>query len=557
MENTPKFIRDFSKEESGEERQKVATEIRAKRAEYFEGKKNLSEQLDKVHKLETDVEELSDSGLNKLKNYFKLRKLRSELSTNQNEYSDLEKTDLESGSKNLDQARAMLDSFYKEQTKKWENSTYTKEDITKNFSEEHLSSLSLEEYELLLKRFPREMVAHVTRQGIRDHIGHAYHTKGAGAYSEGFMKIAEDGRLRSPLGIHLIETEKEKAVSNYLGLEQFETKEKALENLNGANMLNAGMSQMYADFMAVHFATEEVADAYYGSEKGNEIFIAYPSAHVASQYYFNGQLNKSGGGYWNDQWVWANEEKGMDINAGVVFIPEEAKVDKETGSRYELDENRNPIKNEKYISILKKLVEAEGFADFHQEIKKISGGMKGNEDEEVRAKLEPFRSKLREEFGITDPALQEMVLFDYHALSLPSADSHHDQEARQHLINREIENTLNDYGVLYEQAKNAVNSKEFWENYFAKNSDKKPSKIVYYKGSDPTKALREWQKKLGYYRGSEDKSLGFAEKNIQRNDERALAGFDRFQTLVQKALDDHFGVDKRELANEPLGNTAE
>ena len=104
-----------------------------------------------------------------------------------------------------------------------------------------------------------------------------------------------------------------------------------------------GGSGSYMDKMAIHFATEEVADCYYGAEKGNEIFIAYPSAYIASQYYFQGKLNAGDSGYWNDQWVWANEERGIDLNTGLVFIPEEARVDRETGSRYELDENKNPV----------------------------------------------------------------------------------------------------------------------------------------------------------------------------------------------------------------------
>ncbi|MEK7227408.1 MAG: hypothetical protein AAB641_00775 [Patescibacteria group bacterium] len=334
MEKPPQFIKEFSKEESPEERQQTARAIRAKRAEYFtekdaqterqteleettnERERAIAEQLEAVHDLENEIIELSTSGLGKILNYFQLRKLRADVAVGQKTFEELsqqqeaetieeraisEKLVSEETAPALQEAKVMLGNFYKEQKRKWTESEYTKEDITKYFSEEHLASLPLEDYSLLLKRFPEEMVAHVTRQGIRDHIGHMYHTAGEGAYVDGFMKMAEDGRLRSPLGVHLVEGEKDKAIAKFLNLDKFSTKKEALEHL--ANMTEANQAEggSYTDRMAIHFATEEVADYYYGSEKGNEIFVAYPSAYIASQYYFNGQLNEAGGGYWNDQ----------------------------------------------------------------------------------------------------------------------------------------------------------------------------------------------------------------------------------------------------------------
>ena len=165
------------------------------------------------------------------------------------------------------------------------------------------------------------MVTHVTRQGIRDHTGHMYHTAGLGEFVAGFKKIIEDGRLRSALGVYLMEKEKEKAIARFLELDRVETKVKALENLQ--NIVSDNRMEGdggYVDKSAVHFATEEVADTYYGSEKGNEIFFALPWLHIASQYHFSGQLNSNRGGYWNDQWVWANEEKGIDVKLAVDLV---------------------------------------------------------------------------------------------------------------------------------------------------------------------------------------------------------------------------------------------
>src|SRR3989344_6599898 len=297
MEKPPRFIKEFSNEESPEERRQTAEEIRAKRAEHFtqkhaqterqaelqrtidEREKTLAEQLESIRSLESEIEEISSSGLGKILNYFRLKKLQADVAVGQKTYDELkqqqdtesaeqqavsERLDSEETSPELREAKAILDNFYAGQREKWARSECTKEDITENFSEEHLASLSLEDYILLLRRFPSEMVAHVTRQGIRDHVGHFYHTAGEGAYADGFMKMIEDGRLRSPLGVYLIEGEKEQAIARFLHLGDFKTKEDALNylaTLTEARQYEAGS---YADRMAVHFATEEVADCYYG-----------------------------------------------------------------------------------------------------------------------------------------------------------------------------------------------------------------------------------------------------------------------------------------------------
>lgn len=583
MEKPPQFIKEFSKEESPEERQQAAQEIKAKRAEHFaeksaqterqgelqqatgERERALTEQLEAVSKLENEITELSTSRLGKILNYFQLRKLRADIVGGQKTYDELkqqqdteiseqqgisEKLESEETPPALQEAKAMLGNFYKGQKEKWENSEYTKEDITKYFSEENLASLSPEDYAVLLKRFPREMVAHVTRQGIRDHIGMIYHSAGEGAYVDGFMKMVEDGRLRSPLGVYLVEDEKEQAIAKFLHLDSFKSKEEALNHLATLTNARQGEAGSYADRMAVHFATEEVADTYYGSEKGNEIFVAYPSAYIASQYYFSGQLNESGGGYWNDQWVWANEERGMDLNAGLVFIPEEAKVDKKTGSRYELDENRNPVKNSEYQTAFRKVADSVDFHNFANQVMEITGKLNQHWDEpnllpknrELLEKLEPFRQRLEQEFGITDQRLQRAIL-DYHNLFSLDIQKKNQEEGKEDSfssVDSVIEGAMKQEGILFSEAKDTTSSKEFWEAHFAENPTKRPSKIVYYKGADPTSALWQWRKEHGIGKKAEDKDVGFSERHVERSAPQAIAGLDRFKALSEKVIEDYF-----------------
>ena len=381
-----------------------------------------------------------------------------------------------------------------------------------------------------------------------------YHTAGEGAYADGFMKMVEDGRLRSPLGVYLVEGEKEQAIARFLHLDNFKTKEEALNYLGTLVSERQGDAGSYVDRMAVHFATEEVPDCYYGSEQGNEIFIAYPSAHIASQYYFSGQLNESGGGYWNDQWVWANEEKGMDLNAGLIFIPEEARVDRKNGSRYELDENRNPIKNSEYQDAFRRVADSPDFHDFANQVMEIAGKLNQSWDspnllpqnQELLERLEPFRQRLEQEFGITDRRLQ-MAILDYHHLFSLDIQKKNQEEGREdslHSVDGVIEGAMKDEGILYTEAKDAITSKEFWEARFAENPTKRPSKVVYYKGSSPTRALYEWRDAQGIHKKTKDKDIGFSERHVERNASQATAELDRFKVLAEKVIEDHFSKEK-------------
>lgn len=581
MEKQPRFIKDFSKEHSAEERKETARQIKEKRGEHFEhvaeSAKAKSEQeqaltnlLEQIQVFETMIEELSSSRLSKLKSYFELRKLKADLAVGQRSYEELvrqkDQADsvpaVEGTPSEFLEARQMLQGFYKSQKEKWSKTEYTKEDITKNFTEEHLALLSIEDYELLMRRFPNQMVAHVTRQGIRDHTGHFWHTAGAGRYSDGFMRLVADGRLRSPLGIHMVEDEKKEAIARFLSLDKMKTEQEALDSLESFDPYVHDQGS-YSDRMAVHFATEEVADDYYGSEKGNEIFVAYPSAHVASQYYFGGQLTEAGGGYWNDQWVWANEERGMDLNAGVIFIPEQTKVDPRNGSRYELDDKGEPIVNQEDIDKIRKFVDWEGFSDFAESVMEVEVNSSRtsyrstyrNRQRILEEKLEPFRMQM-EEYGVTDRRLQDAVL-SYDKLSSLKLQKELEKEGQQdgfRDIDSTIRSALTVNGIYYKEAKNTVNSKEFWENYFSQHPDKKPSKIVYYKEQDPTEALHRWKSDKGLYNRVKSEDVGFPERKVGRRSEQAMVGYDRFRSLAEEAIREHFAkrskagtVDKVEL----------
>jgi hypothetical protein len=590
------LIKNFSKEKNQEERDETAKEIRLKRSEYFSNKKERIEwknDKDNIqHEIETNdleaqkkikelgdlrdsIESLSSNLPKKLWNHFKIKNIESKLAISEKSYEELKiwhdellKQDInleenlseKNISEGKQEAKSILDNFYREQECQWINSDYTKEEISEYFSEENLASLSMEDYILLLRKFPDNMLTHVTRQGIRDHLGHMFHTAGEGEYSDSFMKILEDGKLRSALGIYLVEGMKENSILNFLkrelSLEDYETREKALEDLE--RFVKIKDSGTYIDRVAIHFATEEVADIYYGSEKGNEIFIAYPSAHIASQYYFRGQLEDRGGGYWNDQWVYANEEKGMDLNAGLVFIPEKAKVDKKTGSRYKLDENGDPIENMEYQVLIKRVVDSVDFYDFWGQIKKIigeiydRGSSKELENLRIEEALKPFIKKIEEEFGIVDKRIQSVIL-DYGNLN--KFDFEKRRQERQgndelRSIEFEIKNALRNEGILYVEAEDTINSKEFWENYFKNHPEQKPSKIVYYREENPTKAFVQWKEENLYPKRSSNTfapsvpDFDFSKEKKEKGVREPTAGMSHFHDIAKKVINDYF--DKKE-----------
>ncbi|MDO8560622.1 MAG: hypothetical protein Q7R91_00185 [bacterium] len=446
---TPSFIRDFSRENSADERREMEEKIRGERKKYFEGNKQLEELGHRAEELNKTLDTYNDASfLRRVKDYFKLRSLKAELGvvTKQEETlgESLKKDEVDRS------AKVDIQGFYEQERKKWEDAPYSKEDIQNNFSEKNLASLSMEDYVSLLRRFPSEMVTHVTRQGIRDHANLVYHQAGVNLLHNGFARMLEDGNLKSPLGVHLAEENKLQAVGKFLegihtfsGYRKFETKQEAetyLDRLTSHQTVGT-----YADMSAIHFAAEEVADGYYGSERGNEVFVAFPAAFVASQYYFGGSgelAERPDDAQHNDKWVWTSEERGIDLDAGIVFIPKNARVDSKTGSRYQIDSRGNPIVN----------AEKNGY--------KIS--------------------------------------------------------------------------------ETTISSQEYWEEYLKQHPDQRPSKIVYYEGDNPTKALNRWRKEQGLTKKSKEENLGFSERHISPDSEIATSGMDRFKSLALEAIDRNF-----------------
>lgn len=627
----PGFIKEFSKKHDSARRAELAGEIRAERKVYFDRQKglkgqraeqgeevdtkeiNLAKQAKRLQQLEDQLTRLSESWFGRAWNFFKIRGLRSKAKTTQEGYekalqeSNTQKELLEAVTEELvapgvppefEQARRMVNSFYAGQKEKWANTPYNKEDLVHYFSENHLAKLTLAEYALLLKRFPGEMVAHVTRQGIRDHLGHGDHTLGLDQFVASFVEILKDMRLKSPFGVHLEEGLKEEAVARCLGLGVFIHSREQAEGYLRQILRPTGGPSSYADKLSVHFAAEEVADLYYGSEKGNEIFFAFPSVYIASQFYFLASTLVEGSrSYWNDQWVLSRDGQGMDLNSGLIFIPKSALVDRQTGSRYKLNQELNPVVNKRYIDTINRVVESEEFDKFSAEVDAIQIEHEEQINDILRQKMDDFRFQyggqelkhrllelqtqtrsqlapllseklkpyidlLQGKFDITDQQLID-VLTDHRMLARLQQGKesvrkgYTDPFGKPYTLDFFASECLRNKAILFELAENPISSQEYWESYFQTYPDLKPARVVYYEGDDPTRTLQQWKRENGIVnraKGEKDR-FGFEEHYASSLEGEELektlqevTGFDptRFESIAREVIDKYFPENKQE-----------
>ncbi|MFZ2226142.1 MAG: hypothetical protein WA064_01330 [Candidatus Moraniibacteriota bacterium] len=529
----PGFIKEFS----GKRRSELAKEIIGKRKNRRIEQEKKREELESLSELKQELEKLSSTAVGSFLNYFKRKKLKTEIAQKENSqeivgFFDEHNLDRTAFNSKMEKDIAI---FCDAEKRRWESSPYNKDDIIKLFSEEHLSALSLEDYALLLKRFPGEMVTHVTRQGVRDHTGQMWHTAGTGMYHEGFNELISDGKLRSHWGRHFEQYEKKKAITEALkkiGLgEKWKTKEDALRSLDELTDTSGRIRYLesYSDYNAIHVAAEEVADEFYGAERGNEIFFAFSSNQIASQYYFNGRLDKKDFSVPNDQWIWTNEDNGIDLNSGIVFIPRDAEVDPVTGSKYEIGENGEAIEDGEQRQVVGDFIMSDDFDDF---IKKASESLTDSSDVESRAKTKSLIEELEEKYNIKSRQLRENIL-----------NSSFIQKAVKNLGSKQ-NIIIEEKWLFYKKAKKTISSQEFWENKFKNQPNKKPSKIVYYEGGNPTEALARWKEQNGLTKSQWKEDMGFPEKNKDKLSTEANQGIERFRSLAKEAIGDYFAKDE-------------
>lgn len=546
------FLKRFSRENSRDERDYEAKYIHLLRRERSKWRKEHADLVAKEDRIVCDLNELQrqiraydNAGfLQKITEYLEYRKISAALSNRQGELPEVQRlrTEHKEVLSRFDEPRKILEGFYSREERKWENSGYTAEDLQKYFSEDNLSELSLEEYALLMKRFPGEMVTHVTRQGVRDHADSMWHAGGRGGFSDGFKGMLKDKRLHSALGIALQEHSKEEAMAKFLSLNLLDEipeiqnmsaadrRKEAMALFNDQFVFNIASGTPFADFSAVHFASEDVMDGMYGGERGNEIFIAYPSAYVASQLHYSsdgGSLVDTRRSAHNNKWVYTEDNSGMPLDAGLVFIPEDVLVDPRSGSKYKTNEDGTAIISQKRIDeILRVYLEKSGFMQsFIEELPRQTEQMTDTRRNRV------YENAFRE-FGITDSDVQGALRDRNFLWELGKV--YRGGDKREEFL-RVVKRDLS-----YELAESPITSREYWERYFREHPEQRPSKVVYYVGGNPSRALNKWRMENGIVKRADDEMFGFPEHKINRDHPVANQGKDRFMELARKVIDDRF-----------------
>lgn len=284
---------------------------------------------------------------------------------NLSQFSELEQMAGQFSQEKAEKARAEAIQAISEK----EKSQDSKEFIKENFQPEKLAQLSTEKYiELWRDHAPAEVCTHITRQGVRDHAEMSNHTAGLYEFHNSFKDVLEKSKCLQPA--LTIETERlgrKQALAEMLHLDSYHNRDgvkmghaSIFEEDSYYDLPNTSGPMSIGDMTSVHLATEQVLDKFYGAEDGNEFFFAFPSAMVASQYFFQSGFDNGALSQHNNQWVWAGEN-GINIDAGLTFIPRSTRVGRETGSKYELDENKRPMMENGKLKLANDTVSAQEY----------------------------------------------------------------------------------------------------------------------------------------------------------------------------------------------------
>ncbi len=211
------------------------------------------------------------------------------------------------------------------------------EKLASIFNIEAMKALSTDEYIQLLREHPSDMLTHVIRQGRRDHASTMWHTSGLNEKHDSFVNLLASGGLKSVLGRNMEEKSFDEMVRAICKLDAASDRFSALTSVQRTLEYTISHSNMFADKSSIHFASSVVMDQMYGGESQNEIFFVLPSVVAASNYKYSGKLQGGSQDPNNDVWLYADPAKGVELDSGFCFIPENAHVSPKDGSRYNED----------------------------------------------------------------------------------------------------------------------------------------------------------------------------------------------------------------------------
>lgn len=484
---------------------------------------------DKRHKYLEGRVEIAQTTVGQLE--IDIRNLESEIQENN--------ASLEQIVENKNNLKNKIETFYDETSYDF----LTPEQKKELFKADNLKKLNTAEYMELWRAGSPYFLAHVTRQGFRDHFSMMWHSGGINTFQEGLVNVLSDEKsLQSPFyinGLRLDDEDKFTEVLQNANILSKQTPEEALMAFE--NFINFGLADApkFADKTAIHLSAESVLDSHYGGERGNETFFIFPADFIASQhsFAFNGKekdfTKRQSEKTWNDVFVWAND--GINLDAGLVFLPEKTAVDPKTGSKYASKEAAD--------GSLTMIEDPEAINKLQQWWTKNKLLFKEMWD---NAQDSDFYSSGREKqyfwdsvfFKLKDLGYQADVLDGEAAAILTSNLSNSTEE----LSPEDINTFLQASNLKFALPEKTVPAKEYWENYFSTHPDQKPKHIIYYNGN-PTDAISEFLESENITPKKDNPPLlGFDDNHVtdMKNDPRANPHYEETISMAKKLIDRHF-----------------
>ncbi len=558
------FVEEFSQEHSQTERADLADDILAMKDEAEQNRYDSDLLTAEWQKIDSELENLDQNknlGI-QLKKHFLLKALRQRINElNQSPLADKKdkipalrakisqaiiETTRSGQSNESRQAQIMINDFYRHEVALWTQLPYDKEEIKKYFTADYLSQLPLNDYITLLQRFPASFTTHVTRQGIRDHIGMMWHSSGKGEFTSGFQELIStpNKRIKSPLEIWILEQPDLPSRLQAIGINvDKDSYQQAIQKLDYFVNPSSAPGDL-RDRAAIHFGSNRVMDDLYGAESNNEVFYLFPSLLIANDYLFGGnaplvyQDPNSEYSQWNDVFVWQKDKQGISLDSGIVFLPKSTLVDQQTGSQYALDQKKQSFidsesPNVAQLQAFFATSEAQNYfsQEMHYPYDRAAANL-------AKEQLISLASQKFPKFSV---AFRE--IFD-------------SKNGLNHLLHSQEKNNIERFladNIRYFWQKpdpsQTIPAQTYWENYFSAHPDQKPNKIVYYDG-DPNRALDLWKQNNFLHDFNRlNSDFGFSENTAASNEEQISAFAETVRQQLQLDIDSYYQQHPSDLSD--------
>lgn len=423
---------------------------------------------------------------------------------------------------------------------------------------EYLAGLSLNEYMALWRRLNPYFLSHVTRQGVLDHGWDFFAKYNSFTFRLNFDKILQSGNmLRTRFHRDGLVDRSEKSVRAWLGdALQEPTEEKARKSFtHKLSTLTEDETHLHVTYISnsfIEFSAQKVLDEYAGGERGNEIFFLFPADVILSQYQFS-QYRDRGDVVTlpryddaNAVYVWpkTQENDGIPLNSGIVFLPKSVQVDPATGSRYASDatgyddlegfERGIYTVDSRVNTFIGQMHSTPEVAETVRKLQDAWNEHRGRDADELVQSLRDQMPGILLWLGYEYDIAEQIV--DLFCRKLSRQENPMDQKAVKYILTYS--------GALFLRPEETVSAYEYWERRFAEHPEQRPKRIVYYDGS-PNEAVQDFLQQNGITDENfepETKLLGHDKRFLGDffKHPSTIHGLSELLTMISQILKEHY-----------------